>query len=262
MREAVSEILASRTREADGLSRMVLYSLGAHLLLVTIVALVPANWIGTPTEPEGTPMVISLSGSPGQDTGGLTQTAARRIQEQAPELPKERFVTPPAAKTPEMVLPEPAAKPAPKRPEVKTPTERSSSRKPTTGEEVRSGASNVETGGAAVPFGGLSKTQGGDGISAQVGLSDFCCPDYIQLMVRSIRTNWNQNQGASGKVTVKFVIRRDGALTLVDVAKPSNNFLLDQESRRAVLMTAKLPPLPAEYTNPTLTILLDFEYRR
>lgn len=261
MREAVSEVLASRTREADGLSRMVLYSLGAHLLLVTIVAVMPTNWISTQTEPQGTPMTISLNGAPGQDTGGLTQMAARRIQEAAPELPKERFVTPPAAKTPEMVMPEPAAKPTPKRPEVKTPTEKSSSRKPTKGEEVRSGASNVETGGAAVPFGGLARS-GGDGVSAQVGLDNFCCPDYLKLMIQAIRRNWDQQQGAAGKVVVKYTIRRDGMITQVEVLKPSNNFLLDQESKRAVLKTAQLPPLPAEYPHANLPIQLTFDYQR
>jgi TonB family protein len=259
MREAVSEVLASRTQEADGLSRMVLYSLGAHLLLVTIVALVPSNWIGTQSEPESTPMTISLNGSPGQDTGGQTQMAARRVQEVG-ELPRERFVTPPAAKTPEMVMPAPAAKPAPK-PAVKSPAERSPSRKPSVGEEVSSGASNVDTRGAKVPFGGLSSNSG-DGVSAQVGLDNFCCPDYLKVMIQAIRRNWDQEQGAAGKVVVKYTIRRDGAITQVEVLTPSNNFLLDQESKRAVLKTAQLPPLPAEYPHANLPIQLTFEYQR
>ena len=38
MREAVSEVLATRTREADGLSRMVLYSLGGALRALHSVA--------------------------------------------------------------------------------------------------------------------------------------------------------------------------------------------------------------------------------
>jgi TonB family protein len=259
MREAVSDVLASRTREADGLSRMVLYSLGAHVLLVAIVALVPADWIGTHPEPESNAMVISLNGSPGQDTGGQTQMAARRVQEVG-ELPRERFVTPPAAKTPEMVMPAPVTKPAPK-PNVKNNPERSSTRKPSVGEEVSSGASNVDTRGAKVPFGGLSSS-GGDGVSAQVGLDNFCCPDYLKLMIQAIRRNWDQEQGAAGKVVVKYTIRRDGAITQVDVLKPSGNFLLDQESKRAVLKTAQLPPLPAEYTHPSLPVQLTFEYQR
>jgi TonB family protein len=51
-------------------------------------------------------------------------------------------------------------------------------------------------------------------------------------------------------------------LTQIEVVKPSNNFLLDQESRRAVINTRQLPPLPPEYTGQNLTIHLTFEYQR
>jgi TonB family protein len=63
-------------------------------------------------------------------------------------------------------------------------------------------------------------------------------------------------------VVVKYTIRRDGMLTQIDVVKPSNNFLLDQESRRAVINTRQLPALPPEYTGQNLTIHLTFEYQR
>lgn len=260
MREAVSDVLASRIREADGLTRMVLYSLAAHVLLVAVVTLLPRGWIGSRAEPESTPMMISLQGSPGQDTGGQTQVAARRVQAVAPTV-KQPFTPPPASKRPEMTVPEPAAKPAPKSAKVEKPAETSRTR-PSTGEKIQSGASRVETGGAAVPFGGLS-TSGGTGLSAQsFGLVDFCCPEYLETMVQMIRRNWNQEQGAAGLVVVKYTIRRDGMLTQIDVVKPSNNFLLDQESRRAVINTRQLPALPPEYTGQNLTIHLTFEYQR
>jgi TonB family protein len=261
MREAVSDVLASRAREADGLTRMVLYSLGAHVLLVAIVTLMPRGWIGSRAEPESTPMTISLQGSPGQDTGGQTQIAGRQVQAVAPVV-KQPFTLPPASKVPEMTVPEPATKPTPKPTRVEKPDEKSRTRKPTTGEKVQSGASRVDTGGAAVPFGGLS-TSGGTGLSAQsFGLTDFCCPEYLDTMVQLIRRQWNQEQGVAGRVVVKYTIRRDGMLTQIEVVKPSNNFLLDQESRRAVINTRQLPPLPPEYTAQNLTIHLTFEYQR
>jgi TonB family protein len=61
---------------------------------------------------------------------------------------------------------------------------------------------------------------------------------------------------------VKFVIRRDGALTQVEVVKSSNNVILDLESRRAVFQTGKVPPLPQQYDGQNLTIHLTFEYQR
>jgi TonB family protein len=63
-------------------------------------------------------------------------------------------------------------------------------------------------------------------------------------------------------VVVKFTIRRDGMLTQVDVEQPSGQAMLDLESRRAVLMTRQLPPLPREFTPPHLTVELTFTYKR
>lgn len=260
MREAVSDVLAGRAREADGLSRMVLYSFGAHVLLVAVVALLPRGWLSPRVEQPQNIITISFAGSPGQDTGGGTQVAARPVQAVAPPEQRQPFALPPATKPPEMV--ENTPKPTAPRPRVEKPAEKSSTRKPATGEEIRSGASRVDTRGVAVPFGGLS-TSGGEGLQAQtLGLENFCCPDYVQTMLQSIRRNWREDQGASGKVVVRYTIRRDGMLTNIEVTQPSGNFLLDQESRRAVITTARLPPLPAQYTEQNLTIHLTFEYRR
>ena len=160
-----------------------------------------------------------------------------------------------------MTIPEPATKPAPPRKPAEKPVETSKGRKPTTGAEVQAGASRVDTGGAKVPFGGLSSS-GGGGFGAKLDVSDFCCPAYIQTMVQLIRANWNEKQGVSGTSVVKFTIRRDGMLTAVEISQSSSNPILDLESRRAVLMTQRLPPLPAEFTRPTLTVNLQFEYNR
>jgi len=51
-------------------------------------------------------------------------------------------------------------------------------------------------------------------------------------------------------------------LTNVEVEKTSGNPLLDLESRRSVLSTTRLPPLPEQFPRPTLTVYLLFEYKR
>jgi TonB family protein len=81
-------------------------------------------------------------------------------------------------------------------------------------------------------------------------------------MTDLIKRNWNQNQGASGQVKVKFTIGRDGTLSDVQVEQPSNISLLDIESQRAILKTRQLPALPREFTESTLTVHLIFEYHR
>jgi TonB family protein len=192
----------------------------------------------------------------------MTQESGRSVQTVAPPEAKPNVSAAPMAKVPEMVVPDRAARVKPTRAKpVDKPAERSSSRQPTSGAEARTGAAKADTGAAPIPFGGLSSS-GGGGTGATLDVKNFCCPGYIQTMVQLIRGNWKPNQGADGVAFVKFVILRDGRLVNVEVEKTSNNPLLDLESRRAVLMTRQLPPLPAQFTEPTLTVHLQFDYKR
>jgi len=171
-------------------------------------------------------------------------------------------VAAPMAKAPEMAVPDRTAKPksANTKP-VEKPVDKSSSRQPRSDEQIATGATRVETGAQAVPFGGLASS-GGGGTGMTVDLKNFCCPAYLQQLIQKIQSNWKQNLGADGRNTVTFTILRDGRIVNVAVSKPSNNPLLDLESRRAVLYTQRLAPLPAEYPNPTFTVDLVFIYRR
>ena len=261
MREAVSDILDLRARQAEGLSRMVIVSLVAHGVLISMLVLVPRSWIGSARKPPTNVMTISLGGAPGPDAGGMTQLSARPVQTVATPEPK-RVETAPAVKQPEMVAPDVTAKTRPKPPtKLDKPVDKSASRKPTSGEAVKSGDALANTKGQQIPFGGLS-TSGGGGTGATLDVKDFCCPEYISTMVQRIRANWSQQQGAAGNTIVKFTIRRDGMLTNVEVERSSGNTVLDLESRRAVLYTRQLPPLPAQFNEPFLTVHLDFGYQR
>jgi TonB family protein len=105
-------------------------------------------------------------------------------------------------------------------------------------------------------------TGGGPGTGSSLEISgDFCCPGYIATMVDRIRGAWNQNQGARGLAFVKFTIQRDGRLTDYIIEKPSGSTPLDLAALRAVAVTKTLPPLPNEYSNPTLVVHLSFEYK-
>ena len=259
MQEAVSGVLVDRAREAEGLSRMLSLSIAAHVGLVAAVWLMPAGW--RTSQPENPAvMTVSIGGLAGPDTGGMTAIAGRAVQEIA--KPDTRAVdTPPAAKPPEMVEPEVVAKPAIKPRPVTKPDEKSKSRTTTKGEEIKTGSSRVNTGGAAIPFGGLAGGgQQGDGV--QLDVQNFCCPEYIRLMRQRIQENWNPNQGATGEPVIKFTIRRDGVLTQIELEKSSGQALLDLEARRAVHRTMQLPPLPREFDGTHLTVHLTFDFRR
>jgi TonB family protein len=178
--------------------------------------------------------------------------------------PEEKITrpTPPAAKPPEMVAPAPTVKPAPKTPPkpVEKPKETSTSSKPTAGAEVKSGSSRVETGGAQVPFGGLTTGGGGTG-GATVNVQNFCCPAYLTQVVSTIKRNWSERQAVQGKNTIKFTVQRDGTITGIEVAE-SGGQLLDIASERALRVTKQVQALPPEFTPNTLTIYLVFEYSR
>jgi TonB family protein len=265
MHEAVSDVLLDRARDAEGISRTVLISLFAHAVLIAGLVVMPASWRAGSTSADVTPMMITLSNSgTGPDAGGVTPISGKPVQAVAPPEARPTPVAPPVAKPPEMVAPEPTAKPLPKNPPTKTekPVDKSTARKPTTGPEVKTGDARVETGGAAIPFGGLTRPSGGGVASGMpfTDYADFCCPTYLNQMADLIKRNWNQNQGASGQVQVKFTIQKDGKVVNVIVEKPSNISLLDVESQRAILKTAMFPPLPREFTENALTVHLIFDY--
>ena len=261
MREAVSDIIAERSQGAEGISRMVVLSLLVHAAFLTVIALKPDFWSGR-HQPEAEPMMISLGGAEGPEAGGFNPLSARPVQEVAAPDTRPRAEPQPAPKPPEMTVPEPAAKttPKPSKP-IEKPAEKTSSRKPTTGAEVKSGSAVAETGSTAqVPFGGLSTNGGGTG-GARVDAPNFCCPAYLATVVQVIKRAWQQNQGTSGKNTVKFVVQRDGRVTDVEVEESAGQ-LLDLTSRRALVVTNAVAPLPREFAGDKLTIHLVFEYTR
>jgi TonB family protein len=262
MQEAVSSILIGRSRQADGFNRMILVSLIVHGVLLTSLVLVPRDWLRTAPEDQVAPMMISLGPSGTADTGGNTAITTAPVQRETPA--DEKPVTRPAEKAPEMLAPAPDVKPKPAEKPVQKPIEKSTTKKPSTGAEIKSGAAKVVTPNAAqVPFGGLAERAGGSSTGGvRLDVANSCCPDYIETMTRQIRSNWDQQQGVFGQTVVKFTIRRDGMLTNVEVEKTSGNPLLDLESRKAIFTTKQLPPLPKEFTPPALTVYVTFDYKR
>ena len=259
MIEAVSDIITARSRHREGLSRMVIVSVAVHATALAALAFAPV-----PDYSDDVPrtvMTISLGGAPGPRSGGMTPMGGRAVQTVAPpEAPKPRAETPPAPTRPEMTLPAPGVKPKPAPARPQQAPQASTGRAPSTGPEMREGSARAETGARGQGFG--LTTGGSGGTGAQLDVGDFCCPEYIETVVQRIHRNWSSKQNVSGRVVVKFTIQRDGALTDVQVFQPSGMIALDTAAYRAVLLTQGVPPLPAQFTNPTLTVRLIFDYQR
>ncbi|HZT77753.1 MAG TPA: TonB family protein [Vicinamibacterales bacterium] len=260
----VTDVLRDRMHEPAGLNRMIAVSIAVHAVLVAWILFAPNGLLGVRTEAPRQVMTISLGGGgDGPRNGGMTAIASRPVQQAIPpeEIPKREAVRPPAAKAPEMTLPTKNARPtkAQPAPQVYSAPDGAKGRTPTKGTQVSGGQSLAFTGAKGEGF-GLS-SGGGPGSGSTLDVGDFCCPDYIALMVERIRSAWNGNQGGTGMVKVKFTIQRNGSIANASVENGSGNAVLDTAALRAVLATRTLPPLPDAYPNPTLGVHLNFEYQ-
>jgi len=259
----VTDVLRDRMHEPDGLERMATISVAVHGLLVAAALVAPRLWLKTGPEAPKTTMTITLGGGmPGPVSGGLTPEGGRPVQVQRPaeEAPKPEPVRPPAAKTPEMTLPEKNAKPQKSAPTpVKEAPSDARGRTPTRGTETVPGTAAADTGVRGQGFGLSTGGSAGAGVSLNMG--DFCCPEYLNTVVRRITSIWDPRVGATGMVIVRFTIDRGGLIRDVVPEQSSGNVIMDINAQRALLRVRQFPPLPAEYTNPSLTLRINFRYQ-
>jgi TonB family protein len=247
--------------EPEGLQRMALASALLHMALFAGLFFAPGRWLGQPPEVPHTVMTISLGGTAGPENGGMTSIGGRPVQEVTPpEAPREA-VRPPAAKAPEMTVPDRNAKALKSASSsVKQAPDEARGKAATRGVETSAGSSVAATGARGQGF-GLS-SGGGTGIGGTLDVTDFCCPDYLVLMVQKIQSNWNTRVENAGNVVARFTIDRTGAITDPRVEQTSGVFALDQNALRALVATRQLPALPDPFPNPTLTVHLTFQYTK
>lgn len=258
MIEGVSDIIAARSRQPEGLSRMVAISVLVHAAVFGLLAFAPAPDFSDDTP--RTVMTISLGGAPGPRSGGMTPMGGQAVQAPTPDTPlPSRSVAPPAPTRPEMTLPAPNARPRPPQARPQQAPREATGRTPSTGPEPREGSARADTGARGQGFG--LTTGGGGGTGAYLDVGDFCCPDYLETVVQRIHQNWAQKQNVTGQVIVMFTIQRDGTIARAQVERPSGFFALDTAALRAVQL-ARVPPLPNQFSNPDLTVHLRFEYQR
>jgi len=249
-------------REPGGLTQTAAVSIAAHAVALVALALVPGILPKSAPPPRNV-MTISLGGTPGPKSGGMTMIGGRTIMAATPSTaPKiEKVAMPTLKPEPAMVLPVPDPKLKPKTPPK--PTVTSKDPRGTAvgrGFETQKGSTPVETGVRGQGF-GLS-TNGGGGSGSTLDTKDFCCPEYIADMVNRIKSNWVQQQQATGTVLMKFTILRNGQIVNIDPERPSNITSLDLASQRALYTTGRLAPLPAAFPDDHLTVHLNFEYVR
>jgi len=256
MFENVTDVIVSRSREPEGLKTMIVWSVAGHIALAVLALVVGGPRLDTAPRQV---MTISLSGAPGPKTGGQTQIGGQAVQAPAaPQEPVKPVPPPPAPKEPAMSLPNLKNPP---RPQPKQAPPEATAKNVNTGEVPREGSTRVDTRVRGQGFGLSSAGSNSPGSSVTLDVTDFCCNEYIEQMVTMIRRSWDQNQGVVGSATLQFTILRNGTIQSPMVERSSGFAVLDNSSMRALQLT-RLPPLPAAFENPTLTVHLRFDYTR
>ena len=262
MASSAADRLRQRIETSDRLSLTFGLSLVGHLVIMIGLMLFPSG-VFSESDPDAADAVmnVSLGGPSGPTSGGQTALAAQPVQEVLPleEADRPEWIQPPAPAPPEVT----EAVSEGRRPEVDIPVEtapeEARGRTPTRGPELREGAALAETGAQG---GGLGLSAGGLGSGGYLDVGDFCCPEYLGVMIDLIRRRWNQQQNVIGEVMMRFTIQRDGRITDVERETSSGFFALDQSAERALLLTAQLPPLPGRFSEDSLTVHLNFQYQR
>ncbi len=122
-----------------------------------------------------------------------------------------------------------------------------------------SDASFAETGVSGL---GLGLATGGGGTGSSLDVGDFCCPEYLGIMARRIKENWDLRQGVSG----------DHGDAVHDApGRPDHRHrrrtvsgLRARPHRPALAATgqAVAPVAGGVYGSRRLTVYLKFEYQR
>lgn len=195
---------------------------------------------------------VELVGAPKgeRQAGVVTPTATEAVKKaEAPagaeRAPVEKAM--PAKKAP--VVPTPKATPSPTR------TKAAGTKAPA-----------VATAAKALPKAG-SGSDGGTGADVKnirtEGIA-FPYPGYTNNIVRQITLAYSPRRVAATLVAeVKFMIRRDGSVSGIEVVKSSGDRLFDGEAMgtiEAVGSTRSFGPLPSGWTDDVLVVYFTFDY--
>jgi len=90
--------------------------------------------------------------------------------------------------------------------------------------------------------------------------------DYAQAVKERLKANWSYPPDArsrliEGRLLLVFSLNREGALTRLEITRPSGHEILDREAERAISKASPFPPFPEHITVGRLNIEVSFDYR-
>lgn len=90
-------------------------------------------------------------------------------------------------------------------------------------------------------------------------------PYYVSLITNKVSNNWYRQEvdpstPFGSKVTVNFVISRDGSVSEIEIYQPSGSQSLNTSGVQAIERIESFPPLPSGYNGSNITVSYTFTY--
>lgn len=256
--------------------RAMIYSVTAHVILFAVIIASPR--LPKPSS-KGVIHYIPLNFVGGSGGGGGGRQAGSKPALGTTQIKKQTLRDLTTAQklqeTPKSALRFPVANPK-KEPKKKADkqaviTKSDAAVKPAAGKETESGAAggakpgSGQGSGLTIGAGGPGFGEGtGSGLAGQIGLSNFPYQYYLQIIRDRISSNWFTSlvdPGVEGtlQTAVYFRIFRNGTISNVEVRESSGVRTFDSSAVRAIMNSAPFPPLPADYGEQYLGVILIFE---
>jgi hypothetical protein len=112
--------------------------------------------------------------------------------------------------------------------------------------------------------GGPEGGRGSDVANVRTEGIEFPFPGYLENIVRQIALRFKPPGNAALHAEVKFLIRRDGSVEIVQFVQRSGAFAFDLEAQGAIEQAGQVRafgPLPTGYENDVLTVVFSFDPR-
>ena len=117
---------------------------------------------------------------------------------------------------------------------------------------------------AAAALGQATGSISGQG-SLTLDVTDFPYAWYLRQVLQKVEERWqtqNRSNEPAQKPRIFVEIRRDGSIAPPRIEQGSGSSFYDRAALRAITEASPFPPLPAEWANPSLRVLFNFDLKR
>jgi TonB family protein len=101
--------------------------------------------------------------------------------------------------------------------------------------------------------------------SLTLDVTDFPYAWYLRQVLQKVEERWqtqNRSSEPAQKPHIYVEIRRDGSIAPPRIEQSSGSSFYDRAALRAITEASPFPPLPADWANPSLRVLFNFDLKR